>query len=91
MRTTNQHETRAKGSETMTSDTRTEGSETTMDVDKIKTELKEMRIGHCAVKWDCLVWRVSRTRYQVGSHSVSITAETMDAEEAALFIKLLNK
>lgn len=53
---------------------------------RIEAELKKMKIGFCGVKYDCVVWRVSRTRWQVGHRSISLGNEEMTAGAAAIFL-----
>ncbi len=53
---------------------------------RVEAELKRMKIGFCGVKHDCLVWRVSKTRWQVGQRSVSLKHEAMTVGAAAIFI-----
>ncbi len=54
--------------------------------DRIEAELKKMKVGFCGVKHDCLVWRVSKTRWQVGHRSVSLGNEAMTAGAAAIYM-----
>lgn len=54
--------------------------------DRIEAELKKMKVGFCGIKHDCIVWRVSKTRWQVGHTSISLRNEEMNAGAAAIFL-----
>ena len=57
-------------------------------VAKITKALRAMKVGFCGVKFDCLVWRVSKEAFAVGSTSISID-ETDDIETASRIIEAL--
>ncbi len=59
-------------------------------IEKIKTELRKMKIGFCGVKWDCLTWRMDGAHWQVGSSNISLKSNPLNLEDAANMIKLLN-
>ena len=54
--------------------------------DKVEAELKKMKIGFCGVRHDCLVWRVSKSTWQVGHRSISLGNEGITAGAAAIFV-----
>ena len=53
---------------------------------EIESELKKMKVGFCGIKYDCLVWRISETQWQVGQQSLSLENDSMPAEEAAIYM-----
>ncbi len=55
---------------------------------KIQVELKKMKVGFCGIKWDCIVWRISKDLWQVGHTTVSTKREGVNLEEAAHFISI---
>jgi hypothetical protein len=51
---------------------------------QIESELADMPIGHCAVKWDCLIWRVREDSFAVGAcGGISIKQPTIGLTCAA--------
>jgi hypothetical protein len=59
--------------------------------DKVVARLKAMRVGHCTTLWGCLVWRVSKTKWAVDPHAISIGGPTYDSNYAARKILDANK
>jgi hypothetical protein len=51
-------------------------------LERITKALRSMKVGFCAVKFDCLVWRVSQEAFAVGLDSISVD-DTWDIESAA--------
>ena len=74
--------TNAKGNEMKATQTRESR------IDEIKTTIEKLEVGYCGVRWDCVVWRLSKTLWQVGDDSVSVNNEPLTTEEAARFIEM---
>lgn len=57
----------------------------------VRETLQQMRVGFCGVKWDCLVWRMSETVWNVGESTVvTRPIQTYDLENTVKFICSVN-
>jgi len=54
--------------------------------DRIYKVLTEMKTGHCGVKFDCLVWRISEHRWHVGMNGIDHRKESFNIDEAISYI-----
>ena len=54
--------------------------------DAVADALFAMPIGNCGVKYNCLVWRISEHRWQVGFNGIRHDNEAMTITEAVRYI-----